>query len=308
MFHTHTHRRVSDQPVRRRQLLRAVSAGAVFSTVGCLGDGTDGGTEETPTTPRRSTAETAAETSATDLTTTTQEQSETPPAGDSEAATPTPSVAERGLPSDICQKEQQRPGEQNIAAIVDPAFADDWQDHEVSTQYTTGTAGELADDAVVIGLTHDDSARAYPLSVVWWHEIVNDTFGRPTLVTYCPLCRSGMVAERTVAGDPTLFNVTELLWTPSGVAVEDSVAQNRTFGVGIDDTDHEILDRGNLVLADAATGSFWSQLLARAICGPRRGDTLRVLPSRTARWSDWREEFPDTDVLLPPPHSDTSII
>ncbi|MFB6177484.1 MAG: DUF3179 domain-containing (seleno)protein, partial [Halobaculum sp.] len=186
-------------------------------------------------------------------------------------------------------------------------FADDWQGVNVPDQYQTSESG-IAADAVVIGLERDGRARAYPLSVVWWHEIVNDTFGVPTLVTYCPLCRSGMVAERTVAGEPTTFTVTELLWIPPGPARNRSVSRNRSFGVDVDETEADVREKGNLVLTDAATGSYWSQLLARAICGPRRGDRLSILASQTARWSDWQAAHPETDVLLPPPHSGVSLV
>jgi hypothetical protein len=126
----------------------------------------------------------------------------------------------------------------------------------------------------------DGRARAYPLSILGWHEVVNDRLGGPLLVTYCPLCGSGVVADRRIGSGPgdgivTSFGVSGLLW------------------------------RGNLVLYDRATGSLWSQLLGRAVRGPRTGERLRLLPSRLTTWGEWREGHPDTEVLLPPPRSDT---
>jgi len=53
----------------------------------------------------------------------------------------------------------------------------------------------------VIGVERDGAARAYPLKLLNWHEVVNDTFGQPLLVTYCPPCGSAMVAKRQVAGE-----------------------------------------------------------------------------------------------------------
>lgn len=225
-----------------------------------------------------------------------------------EPRTDTPTLAERGIPGNICEQEQQPPGEQNIAAVIEPAFASDWADHTIPDQYTPGRDdGRLGEEAVVVGLTNDGRARAYPLAVLWWHEIVNDAFGEPTLVTYCPLCRSGLVAARRVAGGATQFTVTELLWTPPSAATNASVADGTAFGANVNETEAGVrTDRGNLVMIDAATGSYWSQLLARAICGPQRGDRLPVRPSRTARWGDWQAEHPDTEVLLPPPHSRVS--
>jgi hypothetical protein len=127
----------------------------------------------------------------------------------------------------------------------------------------------------VVGVERGGAARAYPLRVLRWHEVVNDALGGPLLVTYCPLCGSSIVAERTVAGEVTVFGVSGKLW------------------------------RGDLVMYDRATGSLWSQLLARAVRGPRTGDRLALLPSRLTSWRTWREEHPDTEVLLPPPHSNT---
>lgn len=60
---------------------------------------------------------------------------------------------------------------------------------------------------------------------------------------------------------------------------------------------------GNLVLYDEATGSFWSQLLAQAICGLQTGEDLTLVPATVTSWSAWWSEYPETDVLLPPPYS-----
>lgn len=66
-----------------------------------------------------------------------------------------------------------------------------------------------------------------------------------------------------------------------------------------------IKSTGNLVLYDAATHSSWSRILAHAICGPLGDTDLSIRPSTVATWADWRERHPDTEVLLPPPHSRT---
>lgn len=174
----------------------------------------------------------------------------------------------RGAPRDV------------IAAITEPAFAADWGD--VAINLSEGETGEtatyrprLTSENRVLGVERDGKARAYPLKVLNWHEVVNDEFGAALLVTYCPLCRSGVVARRVVNGTSTLFGVSGLLW-------------------------HE-----NLVLYDRATESLWSQILMTAIQGPETSNSLELVPSTLTSWSTWREQHPNTDVLLPPPLSDT---
>lgn len=213
-------------------------------------------------------------------------------------------VAESGIPATICQEPPQRT---DILAVDEPAFANDWSGIDPARRYRPDNDHSgLPDDAVVIGLQTDDGsrARAYPLSVLWDHEVVNDRFGGPVLVTYCPLCRSGMVAVRRVDGVATRFQVTGLLWKPPGAYGEASRVEGRVFGA---DNEGETAParNGNLVMVDDATGSYWSQFLARAICGPQAGTNLEIRPSAVARWGDWRREHPGTDVLLPPPRSGT---
>lgn len=203
-----------------------------------------------------------------------------------------------GTPPTLCE-EAIDPG--GIHPVVEPAFADDWVGVDVPDQY-----GALVEDSVVVGLTNDDgSARAYPLSILWYHEAVNDTFGGPVLVTYCAICRSGMVAARRVAGEPTQFAASGLLWQPPGEYTAARELEGDTFGATRSDPDAHVRNSGNLVLYDAATESYWSQLLAEALCGPQKGETLTILPLRVTTWDEWRADHPETDVLLPPPHSGT---
>jgi hypothetical protein len=209
------------------------------------------------------------------------------------------SLASHGFPPGICS-EQLNPG--GILPIDDPAFAADWSDVDPPDAY-----GDLADDDTVVGVEREGRVRAYPVSVLWHHEVVTDRVGGPLLVTYCSLCRSGMVAERRVEGEPTGFGVSGLLWRAPAVQQRASEDANRSFAVDAADASDDLRTRnaGNLVLYDARTGSYWSQVLARAICGPRTGDTLRVVPVTTATWRVWRRDYPDTEVLLPPPRSST---
>lgn len=195
-----------------------------------------------------------------------------------------------GSPSGICERDP-RPG--RIPAIVEPAFASDW----------SGIGRDLSADATVVGLERAGEARAYPLTVLRF-EIVNDRFEEPVLVTYCPLCSSGLTAIRRVAGEATVFGNTSFTWRAPAGPGQSALEQDRVFGVSRRGPD-EATNDPNLVMFDTATGSFWSQLLAQAICGPRTGEALTLIPSTVTTWASWRDRHPDTTVLLPPPHSRT---
>ncbi|MFB6117970.1 DUF3179 domain-containing protein [Halosegnis sp.] len=199
-------------------------------------------------------------------------QGDTEATEDDNPATPTPG---RGngvdLPVSPAEIYTAIP-EDRIAAITDPAFANDWSGLDIPPD---AELQGLADETAVIGIERDGRARAYPLAILDWHEIVNDTFGGPLLVTYCPLCGSAVVAERTAGGKATTFGVSGKLW------------------------------RNNLVLYDERTRSLWSQLLATAIQGELTGERLTLVPSTFTSWGTWRDTHPETGVLLPPPHSNT---
>lgn len=209
------------------------------------------------------------------------------------------SLAEQGYPATICETDPK--ADPGIYAIDAPATAPDWSGIEIDDTY-----GELDGDSVVIGIERDDAARAYPLSVVRHHEAINDALGGPLLVTYCSICRSAMVAERRVDGTPATFSVTGELWQPPEIRTRASETDGRTVGVDAESAERtDVRNAGNLVLVDDATGSYWSQILAQAICGPKEGERLEPVPASIRTWGEWRERRPDTAVLLPPPHSGT---
>ncbi len=117
----------------------------------------------------------------------------------------------------------------------------------------------------------DEVPRGYPVRYLNYHEIVNDTVGgTPVAVTWCPLCASAIIYDRTVGGRPVEFGV-------SGKLADD-----------------------DLVMYDRATGSEWKQSRGVAIAGPRAGDQLRVLPSTVTSFGSFREATPDGLVLDPP--------
>jgi len=122
----------------------------------------------------------------------------------------------------------------------------------------------------VIGLEIDGDARAYPLRILTWHEIVNDAVGGvPVAVTYCPLCNSAVVYDRRVAGKAVEFGTTGKL------------------------------RNSDLVMYDRATESWWQQFLGEAIVGTRTGYRLEVLPARLESWERFAARHPDGRVLVP---------
>lgn len=131
-------------------------------------------------------------------------------------------------------------------------------------------AAPWPDEARVIGIEIAGEARAYPLAILNWHELVNDSLGgMPILVSYCPLCGTGMVFDRRVGGSARRFGVSGLLY------------------------------RSDLLLFDRESESLWSQISATAVTGPASGERLRLLRSDQQSWRRWRESHPQTSVLSP---------
>ena len=129
---------------------------------------------------------------------------------------------------------------------------------------------ELGEKEPVVGLVVNGEARAYPLRILTWHEIVNDVIGGvPVAVTYCPLCNSAVVYDRRVDGAATEFGTTGKL------------------------------RNSDLVMYDRATESWWQQFVGRAIVGQQTGKELRVLPARLESWTRFAARHPDGQVLVP---------
>jgi len=163
-----------------------------------------------------------------------------------------------GTPSDVAWDElEQGCGARDcIPSIDEPKFV------------PAGAADFLAEEDIVMAIELAGEARAYPVAILNYHEIVNDEIaGRPVAVTYCPLCGSGLVFERRFEKGPVEFGVSGLL------------------------------RKNDLVLYDRATESLWQQITGRAFAGPMRGQELKVLPVAMTRWGTWRAAHPGTRVL-----------
>ena len=114
-------------------------------------------------------------------------------------------------------------------------------------------------------------ARAYPIRYLMWHEIVNDSIGGvPVLVTYCPLCNTGMVF------DPRLDGAT------------------LTFGVS------GLLRHSDMIMYDRETQSWWQQALGEGVVGTQTGRTLTQLPALMESWQAFLESNPDGLVMDEP--------
>ncbi len=149
------------------------------------------------------------------------------------------------------------PGKDGIPAIDEPTFVS-----------VDEAASFLDDREPVIVVEVNDEARAYPVQILIWHEIVNDTVGDvPLAVTYCPLCNSAIGFEREVGG-----------------TIHD-------FGVS------GLLRNSDLVMYDRQTESWWQQFTGEAIVGSLTGTVLDFVPASTVSFADFKTAHPAGLVL-----------
>jgi len=148
------------------------------------------------------------------------------------------------------------PPKDGIPSIDNPVFAD------VQGSYF------MSDSDTVIGLEINGEAKAYPLFILVWHEIVNDNVGgTPVAVTYCPLCYTNQVFERVIDGQEVEFGTSGKLYN------------------------------SNLVMYDRLTESYWSQALGLAVKGELTGYQLNLIPFDVITWGDWKKLHPDTMIM-----------
>jgi len=126
----------------------------------------------------------------------------------------------------------------------------------------------LSDREPVISLVMGTTARAYPLEILTWHEIVNDeVVGRPVTVTFCPLCNSAIAFDRRV-----------------GRRVLDFGTSGRLY-------------RSNLVMYDRQTKSLWIQFTGQSVVGSFIGTKLEQLPVQIVSWKAFASAQPNGRVL-----------
>ena len=120
----------------------------------------------------------------------------------------------------------------------------------------------------VIGVTIEGNARAYPVKIMNWHEIVNENIsGKEIVVTYCPLCNSAVVFERNLGSQLLSFGNTGSLYESA------------------------------MVMYDHETESYWYQVNGEALSGVLAGQRLIIFPSVFTTWGQWQDKWPDTKVL-----------
>lgn len=129
-------------------------------------------------------------------------------------------------------------------------------------------ADYIQESDLVIGISIENDVKAYPIRILNWHEIVNDTINNnPVVITYCPLCGSGIV-----------FN-----------SIVNKVAL--TFGVS------GLLYNSDVLLYDKQTESLWSQIMSKSINGKQKGQKLEIITSDLTTWGQWVGKHPNTLVL-----------
>lgn len=120
----------------------------------------------------------------------------------------------------------------------------------------------------VILIEQAGHARAYPIQILLWHELVNDQFDDvPILVTYCPLCNSSLVFDRRING--------------------------RTYSFGV----AGFLRNNSLVAYDRETDSLWQQVTGEAIVGTHTGARLTPFPSRVVSFGAFLRSHPGGQVM-----------
>jgi len=129
-------------------------------------------------------------------------------------------------------------------------------------------ADYLQDPDRVLGINRNGVTKAYPVMMLNYHEIVNDRFGGEAIVvSYCPLCGTGMAFTASVDGSVRDFGVSGLLYN------------------------------NDVLLYDRESSSLWSQLMKQAVTGPMRGTRLQQVAMSHTTWGDWRRRYSDTLVL-----------
>jgi len=177
---------------------------------------------------------------------------------------PPPSGAERQFTTDFSKHTipysdilSGGPPKDGIPAIDNPIFIN----VDEADQF-------LEDIEPVIFLKIGEEARAYPLQILTWHEIVNDVVGgNPITVTFCPLCNTAIAFDRNFDGQVLDFGTTGRL----------------RFS--------------NLIMYDRQSETWWQQATGEGIAGEYTGQQLTFLPASIIGWAEFKGNFPEGQVL-----------
>ncbi len=156
----------------------------------------------------------------------------------------------------------------------------------------------------VIGIVLGGVARAYPVRVLCWHEVADDTLGGvPIAVAYNPLCDNAAAFERASGGEGAGAAGTTGAASAASAAGAAGAAGRDTLDFGVSG----LVWNSSQLLYDRRAGargeSLWSTLQGRAVAGPAaaEGRHLTGLPLAVVRWDQWRARHPETTVPLPEP-------
>lgn len=149
------------------------------------------------------------------------------------------------------------PGKDGIPSIDKPKFT------------SIPEAGSwLKDKDLVMLVTLNNQTKAYPILIMNWHEIVNDRIGNtPILVSYCPLCGSGIVYRRVSDGEEVEFGVSGKLYN------------------------------SDLLMYDRKTNTLWSQISGEAVLGQLAGKKLEQLEANLIDFKTLKDKYPQAQVL-----------
>jgi len=136
-----------------------------------------------------------------------------------------------------------------------------------TTAFQQAKENKIPVKQLVIGITVDGISKAYPIEIIGYHHQVRDTInGKPVMVTYCTVCRTGRVFSPMLEGKLENFRL-----------------------VG--------MDHFNAMFEDSQTGSWWRQVNGEAIVGPLKGKSLEEIPSEQMDLSSWIDHHPDTWIM-----------
>jgi hypothetical protein len=148
------------------------------------------------------------------------------------------------------------PGKDGIPALTEPDMI------------PANDADYINDNDLVLGYVQGNDARAYPHSILDWHEIINDAVGNSDIaVTYCPLTGTGIGWNRMINGNVTTFGVSGLLYN------------------------------SNLIPYDRESDSNWSQIRLDCVNGKLKGTEIETEALVETTWKTWKEMYPQTKVV-----------
>ena len=151
---------------------------------------------------------------------------------------------------------QGGPPRDGIPSIDDPKFI------------TPEKAQFLKTGDRVLGVVFNGVSKAYAIRILNYHELVNDEFNQhPVVVSFCPLCGTGMAFDALKGEEALEFGVSGLLYN------------------------------SDLLMYDRQSNSLWSQVEGKAVSGPAKGHLLERLVVEHTSWNDWSARHPNTLVL-----------